>query len=85
MGRDEWRELENANSITKRGGTLLSCAQCSGNNSTKNTHADCGPAGDWREEIVCARPLYGLRVYTTTDVTKRRIYTLMHDRPTGRR
>jgi hypothetical protein len=83
---DEWRELENANSITKAsGGTLLSCAQCSGNNSTKNTPTlTADLLGDWREEIVWRETAgTALRVYTTTDVTKRRIYTLMHD-PTYR-
>jgi hypothetical protein len=83
---DEWRELENANSITKAGGgTLLSCAQCSGNNSTKNTPTlTADLLGDWREEIVWRETAgAALRVYTTTDVTKRRIYTLMHD-PTYR-
>jgi hypothetical protein len=83
---DEWRELENANSITKAGGgTLLTCAQCSGNNSTKNTPTlTADLLGDWREELVLRETAgTALRVYTTTDVTKRRIYTLMHD-PTYR-
>ena len=83
---DEWRELENANSITKAsGGTLLTCAQCSGNNSTKNTPTlTADLLGDWREEIVWRQTdNLALRLYTTTDVTKRRIYTLMHD-PTYR-
>jgi hypothetical protein len=83
---DEWRELENANSITKAGGgTLLSCALCSGNNSTKNTPTlTADLLGDWREEIVWRQTdNKALRVYTTTDVTARRIYTLMHD-PTYR-
>jgi hypothetical protein len=83
---DEWRETENANSISKAGGgTLLSCAQCSGNNSTKNTPTlTADLLGDWREEIVWRETAgANLRVYTTTDVTKRRIYTLMHD-PTYR-
>jgi hypothetical protein len=40
--------------------------------------------GDWREELVLRESsTTALRVYTTTDVTKRRIYTLMHD-PTYR-
>ena len=83
---DEWRELENANSISKAGGgTLLTCAQCSGNNSTKNTPTlTADLLGDWREEVVWRETAgTALRVYTTTDVTKRRIYTLMHD-PTYR-
>jgi len=83
---DEWRELENANSITKAsGGTLLSCTQCSGNNGSKNTPTlTADLLGDWREEIVWRQSdNQALRVYTTTDVTQRRIYTLMHD-PTYR-
>jgi hypothetical protein len=83
---DEWRETENANSIAKAGGgTLLTCAQCSGNNSTKNTPTlTADLLGDWREEIIWRETAgANLRVYTTTEVTKRRIYTLMHD-PTYR-
>jgi len=83
---DEWRELENANSITKAGGgTLLTCAQCSGCNGTKNTPTlTADMLGDWREEIIWRETAgSALRIYTTTDVTKRRIYTLMHD-PTYR-
>ncbi|MGA7744188.1 MAG: rhamnogalacturonan lyase, partial [Polyangia bacterium] len=79
---DEWRELENANSITKAtGGTLLTCSQCSGNDSTKNTPTlTADLLGDWREEVVWRETSNtALRVYTTTDVTTRRIYTLMHD------
>jgi len=83
---DEWRELEDATSITKAGGgTLLTATGCSGNNGTKNTPTlTADLLGDWREEIVWRESLNtALRVYTTTDVTKRRIYTLMHD-PTYR-
>jgi len=40
--------------------------------------------GDWREELVARETSNAaLRVYTTTEVTARRIYTLMHD-PTYR-
>jgi len=83
---DEWREVENANSITKAGGgNLLTCSQCAGNNGSKNTPTlTADLLGDWREEIVWRQSdNQALRVYTTTDVTKRRIYTLMHD-PTYR-
>jgi len=46
--------------------------------------ANCDLLGDWREEIVWRESLNtALRVYTTTTVTARRIYTLMHD-PTYR-
>jgi hypothetical protein len=83
---DEWRETENNISISKvGGGTLLNatgCASCNGTKSTPTLTADL--LGDWREELVLRESTNtNLRVYTTTDVTKRRIYTLMHD-PTYR-
>jgi hypothetical protein len=79
---DESRELENGTSISKYGGgTLQSCAQCASNNSTKSTPVLTADLfGDWREEIVWRESdNSALRVYTTTAVTTRRIYTLMHD------
>jgi hypothetical protein len=83
---DEAREIENGTSITKSGGgTLLDAsgtASCNGTKSTPTLTADL--LGDWREELVLRETSNtALRVYTTTDVTKRRIYTLMHD-PTYR-
>ena len=83
---DEARELENGTSITKSGGgTLLSASGCASNNGTKSTPTlTADLLGDWREELVLRESNNSaLRVYTTTDVTKRRIYTLMHD-PTYR-
>jgi hypothetical protein len=90
---DEWRELEDQNFIKKAGGgTLLTCSACGGNNFTKNTPTlTADLLGDWREEIIWREGVSlqntpattALRIYTTTDVTKRRIYTLMHD-PTYR-
>jgi len=83
---DEWRELESGTSITKvGGGTLLSCSTCGSNNSSKSTPTlTADLIGDWREELVLRESSNAnLRVYTTTEVTKRRIYTLMHD-PTYR-
>ncbi len=79
---DELRELLDGTSITKYGGgTLLSAAGCASNNGTKSTpclQADI--LGDWREEAVwrTSDNKY-LNIYTTTDLTSRRIYTLMHD------
>jgi hypothetical protein len=36
--------------------------------------------GDWREEVIWRESSNtALRIYTTTDVTQRRLYTLMHD------
>jgi len=83
---DESREVEDGATIKKfSGATLLSASGCSGNNGTKNTPTlTADLLGDWREELVVRESdSSGLRVYTTTDVTKRRIYTLMHD-PTYR-
>jgi hypothetical protein len=83
---DEWRELESDTSITKvGGGTLLSCTDCASNNSSKSTPTlTADLLGDWREELVLREKTNAaLRVFTTTTVTKRRIYTLMHD-PTYR-
>jgi len=83
---DEARELENGTSIAKAGGgTLLSASGCASNNGTKSTPTLTADLfGDWREELVLKESnSSALRVYTTTDVTKRRIYTLMHD-PTYR-
>jgi hypothetical protein len=83
---DESRELENGTSITKDGGgTLLSASGCASNNGTKSTPTlTADLLGDWREEIVYrTSDNSALRVYTTTAVTARRIYTLMHD-PTYR-
>jgi hypothetical protein len=79
---DELRETQVGTSITKPGGSLLmSCSGCSSLDSTKiqpTLIADL--LGDWREEIIWRETNNaGLRLYTTTDVTKRRIYTLMHD------
>jgi hypothetical protein len=83
---DESREILDGTVISKAGGGgLLSATGCSASNGTKQTPTlTADLLGDWREELVL-RELSGaaLRVYTTTNVTTRRIYTLMHD-PTYR-
>lgn len=80
---DETRELEDGTSISKYGmsDALLSCSQCASNNGTKSTPTLVADLlGDWREEVVWRESNNSaLRVYTTSDVTQRRIYTLMHD------
>jgi rhamnogalacturonan endolyase len=80
---DESRELEDGTAITKLGAAqaLLACAECASNNGTKATPALVADLiGDWREEVIWREASNtGLRVYTTTAVTARRIYTLMHD------
>ena len=51
-----------------------------------DARADGRPDGDWREEVIWRESdSSALRIYTTTDVTKRRIYTLMHDAQYRRR
>lgn len=84
---DEVRELEDGILITKVGGgdPLLEATGCASNNGTKSTPTlTADLLGDWREELVLRESNNSaLRLYTTTDVTTRRIYTLMHD-PTYR-
>jgi len=79
---DELRELLDGTTITKyNGGTLLTadgCASCNGTKATPCLQADL--FGDWREEVIFrTNDNNYLRIYTTTSVTNRRIYTLMHD------
>jgi rhamnogalacturonan endolyase len=82
---DETRELEDANHIDKyaSGSTtrVLTADGVSSNNGTKSTPALTADLfGDWREEVIWRESNDGaLRIYTTTAVTTRRIYTLMHD------
>ena len=79
---DESRELEDGTAITKYGGgTLQSCATCASNNGSKATPVLTADLfGDWREEIVWRETgNAALRIYTTTDLTARRLFTLMHD------
>jgi hypothetical protein len=79
---DESREIEDGTTISKfGGGTLQNCSQCASNNGTKSTPTlTADLLGDWREEIIWRESdNSGLRLYTTTNVTARRIYTLMHD------
>jgi rhamnogalacturonan endolyase len=82
---DETRELEDSNHIDKyaNGSTsrLLTASGVSSNNGTKSTPALTADLyGDWREEVIWRESNdAALRIYTTTNVTTRRIYTLMHD------
>lgn len=79
---DDLRELEDGTQISKGDGTrVFSCDQCMSNNYTKATPTlTADLLGDWREEIVWRTPNSSeLRVFTTTAVTQRRLYTLMHD------
>jgi rhamnogalacturonan endolyase len=79
---DELRELENDTTISKLGGgALLACDACESNNGSKAVPTLVADLfGDWREEIIWReQDNSALRIYTTVDVTARRIYTLMHD------
>ncbi len=82
---DESRELEDGNHIDKYAAgvtsRLLTAAGVSANNGTKSTPALTADLfGDWREEVVWRETnSSALRIYTTTALTTRRIYTLMHD------
>ena len=82
---DETRELEDGNHIDKYAAEPpAGCsprAACASNNGTKSTPALTADLfGDWREEVIWRETdSSALRLYTTTAVTTRRIYTLMHD------
>ncbi len=78
---DESRELLDGNTVSQfdgegEGFTATGCTPINGTKSVPSLSADL--FGDWREEVVflCGN---ALRVYTTTQLTERRIYTLMHD------
>jgi autotransporter-associated beta strand protein len=79
---DDLRELLDGTSISKyNGGTLLSASGCSSNNGTKsNPSVQADIIGDWREEVIFRIfDNSALRIYVTTSITDRRLYTLMHD------
>ncbi len=79
---DESRETLDKTAIYKANGTqLLSATGAMNNNWDKATPTlTADLIGDWREEVIWRTPTSdALRVYTTTAVTSRRIYTLMHD------
>jgi len=84
---DLLRELLDSNRIDKWNYTnsttvnLLTASGVSSNNGTKSTpNLQADLFGDWREEVVCrTNDSSALRIYTTTAVTDKRIYTLMHD------
>jgi rhamnogalacturonan endolyase len=79
---DPLRELLDAAQVQKYGGgVLVRCMECSANNGTKSTPTLVADLfGDHREEIVW-RETNGaaLRIYTTTVLSRARMFTLMHD------
>lgn len=84
---DLLRELLDSNRIDKwdyansKTVNLLTASGVSSNNGTKSTpNLQADLFGDWREEVVWRTSDSSvLRIYTTTAVTDKRIYTLMHD------
>jgi rhamnogalacturonan endolyase len=79
------RELLDSNNIRKYGGShpyLLIANGCLSNNGTKaNPSLQADLFGDWREEVMWrTSDNSSLRIYTTTDTTRYRLVTLMHDR-----
>lgn len=87
VGRNLLREQLDSNRIDKwdyQNGvskTLLTASGAASNNSTKATPSlQADLLGDWREEAVWRNEDSSeLRIYTTTDITEHRVYTLMHD------
>lgn len=79
---DELRELLDYTTISKYpGGTLLSPSNCVSNNGTKATPVLAADLlGDWREEVIFRTTDNAhLRIFVSTEITQRRLYTLMHD------
>ncbi|MBQ2803647.1 MAG: hypothetical protein IJF07_07090, partial [Lachnospiraceae bacterium] len=60
---------------------VLTGSNVHSNNGTKATPSLSGDIiGDWREEVIWpTSDDTALRIYTTTDVTEKKLYTLMHD------
>lgn len=81
------RELLDGNKIDKWDyensvlNNILTADECESNNSTKaNPSLQADILGDWREEVVWrTEDSSELHIYTTIDLTDKRIYTLMHD------
>ncbi|MEU8118415.1 rhamnogalacturonan lyase [Spirillospora sp. NPDC049024] len=82
---DPVRELLDGTRIDKYGPSgdtrLLTASGVHSNNGTKSVPSLSGDLfGDWREEVVWpTTDNTRLRVYTTRDVTDRKLYTLLHD------
>ncbi|WP_079909805.1 rhamnogalacturonan lyase [Paenibacillus sp. 32352] len=84
---DLLRELLDNNHIDKwdynnyKTVNLLTATEAASNNGTKaNPALQADLFGDWREEAVWrTEDSTALHIYTTTDLTDHRIYTLMHD------
>lgn len=82
--KDKWvgiPKIYKWNWETEQLDTVLSADDCYSNNGTKgNPCIQADILGDWREEAVWrSKDSTELRVYTTTDITNHKFYTLMHD------
>lgn len=66
---------------TEESEVILSTDSVLSNNGTKgNPCIQASVLGDWREDVIFrGKDSTFLRMYTTTDLTEHRIYTLMHD------
>ncbi len=69
------------NYVTEEMDIIWTSDKCMGNNGTKgNPCVQASIFGDWREDLVLrGKDSTFLRIYTTTDYTKHRFYTFMHD------
>jgi len=78
---DVLEELLDGTRITKVDQTILQAYNVHSNNGTKSTPSlSADLFGDWREEVIWpTSDNTRLRVYTTTDLTNERLYTLLHD------
>ncbi|MBQ9765445.1 MAG: rhamnogalacturonan lyase [Lachnospiraceae bacterium] len=67
--------------VNGSGRTLQDCKDTATNNGTKgNAGLVADLFGDWREEVVLRKAdNSALRIYTSTEVTNHKLYTLMHD------
>ena len=80
---DLQRELLDGTTISKYGiGTIFTAENCSSNNGTKATPSlQADLFGDWREEVMFRTSDNStLRIYINSDVSTRRLTTLMHNR-----
>lgn len=80
---DLQRELLDGTTISKYGiGTIFTAENCSSNNGTKATSSlQADLFGDWREEVMFrTSDNSALRIYMNSDVSTRRLTTLMHNR-----
>lgn len=84
---DLLREMADSNKIykydysAKKGNVIMTADGCVSINGTKSNPAlQADLFGDWREEIAFpSADSSEIRIYTTTDITEYKLFTLMHD------